>query len=231
MNQLNNIIFQDINEEFSYGLYLGLNVVIMKSNGYVNATKLCNLANKEFRHWKKNQNAKELMEEVTRENSTGLEIVVNLGPSEVSGTYVHPDLIPHIASWCSAKFAIQVSKIVNEFAINEFKSQISVMEGRITEKSIEYVVPPQDQNKKHVFYITKESDTIYKMHRIQLKKYKPQENIIVLIQSPNSINLGVRLRERIKMRYNIFTLQNGMSEDQLINLVHQINVEKYNSFL
>jgi hypothetical protein len=33
----------------------------------------------------------------------------------IRGTYVHPDLIPHIASWESPKFAVKVSKIVNEY--------------------------------------------------------------------------------------------------------------------
>ncbi len=32
-----------------------------------------------------------------------------------TGTYVHPDLISHIASWISSDFAIYISKIINEW--------------------------------------------------------------------------------------------------------------------
>ena len=35
----------------------------------------------------------------------------------MKGTYAHPKLIPHIASWASADFAVKVSDIVNEFFI------------------------------------------------------------------------------------------------------------------
>jgi hypothetical protein len=33
----------------------------------------------------------------------------------VTGTYAHPDLVPHIASWVSPKFAIKVSGIINKW--------------------------------------------------------------------------------------------------------------------
>jgi hypothetical protein len=36
--------------------------------------------------------------------------VINAGSNyEISGTYVHQDLIPHIASWVSPQFAIKLS--------------------------------------------------------------------------------------------------------------------------
>ena len=185
MESLNNIIFQDINDRFAYGLYLNMRVIIMKENGYVNATNLCNLENKEYRQWKRNQYAQELireLEKLTRENSPGLEIVVNKGPIDISGTNVHSDQIPHIASWCSAQFAIKVSKIVNVYAINEFKLQIAEKDRtiedkniKINEKSIEYVPHPINPQKNHVFYITRESDSVYKMHRVQVEKYKQEE--------------------------------------------------------
>jgi hypothetical protein len=38
---------------------------------------------------------------------------------EINGTYVHPLLIPAIASWASPKFGLRVSKIVNEFFIKK----------------------------------------------------------------------------------------------------------------
>lgn len=35
------------------------------------------------------------------------------------GTFVPPAVIPHVASWCSPEFAVKVSKIVNQYYIDE----------------------------------------------------------------------------------------------------------------
>ena len=37
------IIYENINSDFGYGTFLDLRVVIMKKNGYINATKMCKL--------------------------------------------------------------------------------------------------------------------------------------------------------------------------------------------
>jgi len=48
---------------------------------------------------------------------SGLLIVINSGNTDtlIRGTYAHPDLVPHIASWVSPKFAIKVSGIINKW--------------------------------------------------------------------------------------------------------------------
>jgi hypothetical protein len=50
------------------------------------------------------------------ENNKKISFLVTGGQNRIlTGTYVHPDLIPHIACWVSTKFAIKVSKIINEW--------------------------------------------------------------------------------------------------------------------
>jgi hypothetical protein len=46
--------------------------------------------------------------------------------NELRGTYAHPDLVPHIASWASAEFALKVSKIVNAHLVREYQDSIRV---------------------------------------------------------------------------------------------------------
>src|SRR5271156_2915334 len=43
----------------------------------------------------------------------------------ISGTYCHPKLIPHIASWVSVDFAIMVSDIVEHYLVTEYKCKIN----------------------------------------------------------------------------------------------------------
>src|SRR5436190_13316626 len=45
----------------------------------------------------------------------------------ISGTYCHPLLIPHIACWVSPIFALQVSKIVNYYMEEEWRTKLQAL--------------------------------------------------------------------------------------------------------
>lgn len=158
-NRLEKISYDKINENFSYGNYGGIKVILMNDNGYLNATKLCTLAKKHLYHWVATVNAKELISEVEKEinffndvhrstlesnverepheitlGSQGIKkevIIVDSSFGECRGTYVHPLLVPHIASWCCPKFAIYVSKIANHFIIREYQTVIHQKDDKI----------------------------------------------------------------------------------------------------
>src|SRR5437868_626576 len=46
IDNIKNIMFEEIDENYSYGKYGVFKVVMMKSNGYVNVTKMCKDYNK-----------------------------------------------------------------------------------------------------------------------------------------------------------------------------------------
>ena len=109
---LRNISFQDIDEKFSYGQYGDFDVIIMRKNGYINATKLCAIVKKKFKNWLQNKNSTDLINEAS--NFLGIDkeflIIKKMNVKNFTrGSYVHPKLIPHIAMWMSPKFAIKVS--------------------------------------------------------------------------------------------------------------------------
>lgn len=141
-NDLRNIIFEDIDKHYAYGKLGPFNVVIMKKNGYINATKLCKDACKEYRFWAENKSSRELIDEV-KLGYVGILtdpiIKILTGDNFTRGTYVHHDLIIHIASWCSAKYAIQVSKIVVEYhaknAIEEKNKLLKIKDDKIDKMS------------------------------------------------------------------------------------------------
>ena len=119
------IITKDINEKYSQTTYSGFKVITMKKNDYVNCTKLCQYISKEtnskksFRDWKKISQAKELLDEIslmTKIPIIDLMIIVNGGNiPKITGTYVHPLLITHIAYWCGPRFAIKISVWIEEW--------------------------------------------------------------------------------------------------------------------
>jgi FtsZ-binding cell division protein ZapB len=148
-NNIMNIIFKDINDDYAWAKYGDFKVIIMKENGYINATKICNDAKtkngtkKELKHWKENSVTKDLMKEIN--GSVGyptdpLFINIVKGPNELRGTYAHPDLIPHIASWASPQFAVRVSKILNKYfikkALKEKEKEIKKKDDKIDKLNV-----------------------------------------------------------------------------------------------
>ena len=120
--ELSRVLFEHINEKYSKAKYGDFDVIMDIKTGYINATKLCAHGGKRFDNWIRNDASKELMKEfedtinISLETPLKISILVNGGNyGYVKGTYVHPDLIPHIASWVSTKFAFKVSKIINEW--------------------------------------------------------------------------------------------------------------------
>ncbi|ARF02684.1 SWPV1-077 [Shearwaterpox virus] len=55
------------------------------------------------------------------------------GKHEVAGSYVHQDLIPHIASWISPSFGVKVSKIINCYVSGKYEFKIKEKENKINE--------------------------------------------------------------------------------------------------
>ena len=128
------IAFEQIKDNYYWGKYGDFKVIINISTGYINATHLCGMTisrnglPKQFGMWKQNINTNELINEVSIvcgiPQTTLFDIVQTGLPNEIRGTYVHADLIPHIASWASPKFAVKVSKIVNAHLVREYKESI-----------------------------------------------------------------------------------------------------------
>lgn len=125
---ITDIAFEQISGDYYWAKYGDFKVVMDMKTGYINATKLCALAAskngqpKHFKLWKQNNITKEIINEISL--SVGMLadelFTVNTGGQilEARGTYVHPELIPHIACWASPKFAIAVMRIVNKFMVD-----------------------------------------------------------------------------------------------------------------
>ena len=130
---LNNIIIEQINENYYRGEFLGLDLVIDKTTGYFNATKLCNDGNREFKTWHRTKKTKELLKSVSKIyygadlHRNGLyEVKIgkkSISTKDISGTYVCKELILDISSWISPDFYLKCNKIILTHAEEEFKKQ------------------------------------------------------------------------------------------------------------
>jgi len=132
--KLTEIIYENINSEYGYGMYGEFRVIIRKKDGYINVTKLCELGEKSFFNWKQNKNAKELVDHLASSLGIPRDGIITQPeglPNHLRGTYLHPDLVPHVASWVSPKFGIKVSRIINGYIVMEYRIHLKEQERKL----------------------------------------------------------------------------------------------------
>src|SRR3981189_1367012 len=151
---------------------------MMKDTGYTNATKMCSSGGKEYFRWRRLQSSAELIQALERNmalkntqvtSASTLEdanhqiwrlasppcIFVktdNNTPTDQlkSGTYCHPVLIPHIACWVSVDFALKVSKVVNGYIAQEYKSKVGALELQLDQATELREAATQDAHHAHL---------------------------------------------------------------------------------
>ena len=97
-----------INDDYYWGNYFDLKVIIMKENGYINATRLYKDNNKRFDNWLRRESSKQLLNEISKKENISKDLILikNMkGANDTRGTYVHTGLMFSIVSWISPKHA------------------------------------------------------------------------------------------------------------------------------
>lgn len=88
------------------------------SDGYINATAMCQAAGKLWGHYYELKRNQEFIDELSKETKIPAALLVQAikgGNREHQGTWVHPQISIHLAQWLSPRFAVQVSKWVVEW--------------------------------------------------------------------------------------------------------------------
>ncbi len=155
---ITDIAYQQIKGDYYWARYGDFKVIMNKATGYINATKLCQLANskegkpKRFDHWRENIESKQLIEAVSA--SSGIPGGTLLTEPNVSidlrGTYAHHLLIPHIASWASPVFAVKVSVIISDEMVRKHREEMRVKDTKIDdlERTLNAIKQQNDEQSK-----------------------------------------------------------------------------------
>jgi hypothetical protein len=88
------------------------------TDGYVNATAMCQANGKEFFGYSRGKEAQAFLEALARSPQIcgdPLTITKSTGPNEERGTWVHPKVAIHLAMWCSADFSVWVISWIYDF--------------------------------------------------------------------------------------------------------------------
>ncbi|CCU56435.1 N1R/p28-like protein [Mythimna separata entomopoxvirus 'L'] len=130
MNSLNDICYEHIKDTFYYGLFGDFKLVIDKNTGCFNATKLCNLGGKKFKHWKSLEKSKDLIEYIKksrgRDHDSGFYEIKGDNKDDlvkkVTGQYVPKEIILDISSWISIEFYMKCNDVIINYHTKEFKN-------------------------------------------------------------------------------------------------------------
>jgi len=118
---LNTICYKQIKDTFWYGV-IGNDfiLVIDKSTGYFNATKLCEMCGKDFNQWKRLKRTQELIE--YGKNRGGNDYIdiyepkglinFNEDDKQITGTYIPSELFLALAMWISNDFYAKCMRII-----------------------------------------------------------------------------------------------------------------------
>lgn len=122
---------KDINSEYGVATYFDFEVIVMKSNGYINCTEMCEYfsritdSGKKFKYWSYSITSKSLIAELASELKTSasnlmIDIKNQITPG-INGTYCAQELIPAIICWAHPPYFITVSNIVNKHFLEKIK--------------------------------------------------------------------------------------------------------------
>ena len=185
--RITKLAYEPIDDTYSHAEYGDFKVIMNIKTGYINATKLCADGGKQMKHWLENNSSKNLIECFENNQSESRPVLITDNSYGLTrGTYSHPDLIPHIASWVSPKFAIKVSKIVNEFLIREREEVIR----RLTGEKSELIQMLEESNKRRENE-HKESLKIY--NDMMAQHHKTHHHIEELQTTLDTVNTRIEI--------------------------------------
>lgn len=97
-----------------------------KKDGYINATKLCNVHNERTgegklpKHWLENKGAKSIIEKLSVVSGIPLSLLIQVNRGgKAQGTWIHPRLAVRFTMWLDEEFSLQVEDLVQAWIKND----------------------------------------------------------------------------------------------------------------
>jgi len=201
--ELSNCIYEHIKDTFYYGLFGAFRLVVDKSTGFFNATKLCDQGGKNLFNWKRLEKSKRMVEYYQRTRHSDLKGGFlyevhgdNSDPKfrQITGTYVPQELILEIASWVSIEFYDKCNKIIINYFVNEFK--------KMNKSALE-------EKMKQMEHLTLEKDEVIKEKTNQIDELRE----IMLRQEQYMHSLGISLEHVKDQNDELLDRNKGLKHD------------------
>lgn len=198
--------------------------IIERKDGFINATKLCKLANKNFNDWYKTKSIKSLIDSLKDETNIIFSKFVDIkkgGNINFQESWIHPKLALSLILWLFPKFSLKINLKENNFL--DFEIQIE------PEKYNYYQF-----EKGCVFYIIQVYDNIYKINfekkdinkKLQIERQKtPFIGVKYLAYTDNASFLKQNIYSRFKIRNQSGEIH--MTYNDLLHIIETANLLIY----
>lgn len=196
---INDLIYEHISNEYAWGNLGGIKVMIMKANGYINAPKMAteaheyeksklndkqDITKKKFNDWSRLRSVQRTI--TVFSGVTGIPVggmMVEVGQHDkldISGTYIHPDLAIKFADWLSDYFGYYTSQIVRNHLAKEERERHAAekraLENKNTELKEENMTLTQkleafrlEMSKRHDEYMRKVDNTLNELVDVKVE--------------------------------------------------------------
>ncbi|CCU55684.1 N1R/p28-like protein [Choristoneura biennis entomopoxvirus] len=243
------VCYEQIKDQYYYGLFGDFKLVIDKNTGCFNATKLCNLDGKQFKQWKRLEKSQELINYIKNFRGGDHHLYFyeikdsnnNIILKKFTGQYVSDDLILAIASWISPEFYMKCNNIIKHYFINEFKTLSNTeINNKIKEIENKY----NNIIEENEIIIQHKDDKIDKLLEINKEILKKSNNVelmnkqLLKLAQKQNIKLDEIGDELEETNYKLDTLTETVEEVILpdrnispsdINLKHNLVIYKINN--
>jgi len=210
------------------------------SDGYINATQLCQVGGKRFNDWYRLENTKALCEALSSDAGISATKIIEStkgGNSQLQGSWIHPDLAVQLAQWISPAFGIRVSRWVREILTTGHTS----LDPKSNEELILLQIELQREQEQR-----KRIETNHK-HLLQKREYHKFQKgpcFYIIRASDDALKIGfdgVDINERfrtyrtsipeMKVLYMIYSPRAQLIEENMLARYAEFRVETNHEFL
>lgn len=236
-------------EDIKTASYLGCEVLMMKSNGYVNISKMCKLNGKHMPCWFQAKDNQEYIKFLMKQFDMKYdELIIDKTKlrKEYRGRYAHRYITDKVAQWISRELAFKVSKIIDDYINEENRLMIRAKDDKINSliEEVKQLKIQNSEQKQDIAKLLENSDKLLN-HAEESKKsfvdiknllhemksdYVPTKdwNVVCILKKDDDTYTTIRclsteLNRRIKSR--------GLSRDDVIFRMETPNgVEFFTTF-
>ena len=104
------------------------NTVLVREDGYVNATAMCESAGREWKRYRELEETEAFLNQLAANAVLGDICLVQARRGNKGGTYVHPRVAIHLAQWLSPAFAVWATEVLEAFINADTRIAESVIE-------------------------------------------------------------------------------------------------------
>lgn len=217
------MITKDINEDYGMATYFDLQVIVMKSTGFVNCTEMCEYfsriteSGKKFKYWHSSITSNLLIKELASSSKTLSNNLVidirNESTPGINGKYCAQELIPAIICWASPAYFITMANIVNKHFVEKIKGTELQIQLDTNKKLLNYVEELLDRTDK---IIDQNNDIVENTKNIRkITKTNPDDHnkfAFYIIENNDKVKKGVTVYNYGIVRTDVAGLTTTMTK-------------------